>query len=119
MPALFDMSYLKEVSKGNVLFMTEMIQIFLLKTPETLIILEKAIADKDWENVGFYAHKLKATYAYVGMDEMRKILVDIEKSAKNLENVELIYSKYEYLAKSTQTALGEILQYKIELESTL
>ncbi len=113
------MSYLKEVSKGNVLFMTEMIQIFLSKTPETLDILGKAIAENDWENVGFYAHKLKATYAYVGMEEMKKILIDVEKSAKNQENLELIPAKYEYLYKSTASALGEILQYKIELESTL
>jgi len=115
----FDMTYLREVSKGSTLFMVEMIQIFLTKTPETLGLISDSIALGDWEQVGFFAHKLKATYAYVGMSELRNFVMEIEQMAKNQENLEQIAEKFEYLRKGTELALVELMQHKIELEQTM
>lgn len=119
MPRNFDMSYLQGVAKGNVPFMVDMLHIFLTRTPETLNQIEKALAINDWEAVGFYAHKLKATYAYVGMDNLRQVTLEIEKAAKSGEELQLIPGKYEYLYKSTLPALEELLQYKMELEQSI
>ena len=71
----YNLSYLQEVSKGNIPFMLDMIQIFLTKTPETLEILHQEIEKSNWEMVGFFAHKLKATYAYMGMNDLKEILI--------------------------------------------
>lgn len=112
MKAVFDLTYLKEVSKGNDSFMLDMIDIFLNKTPETLSILQDAISTNNWEMVGFYAHKLKATYAYMGMLELKEELIKIEKSAKNMENIELIPSIFKHLKEKTDPALAEISDLK-------
>jgi HPt (histidine-containing phosphotransfer) domain-containing protein len=113
------MSYLQGVAKGNIPFMVDMLHIFLSRTPETLSQIEKALESEDWTEVGFYAHKLKATYAYVGMENLRQLTLEIEKAAKSGENMQLIPAKFEYLYKSTLPALEELLQYKIELEQSI
>lgn len=112
MSAIFDLTYLKEVSKGNNDFMLEMINIFLLKTPETLKVLEDSIEQHNWEQVGFFAHKLKATYAYMGMLALKEDLIKIEKSAKNLDGIDLIPEIYNNLKNSTAPALLEIEKIK-------
>ena len=112
MKAAFDLTYLKEVSKGNDAFMLDMIDIFLHETPETLSILEDSINTANWEMVGFYAHKLKATYAYMGMLELKEELIKIEKSAKNMENIEMIPSIFNHLKEQTNPALLEISELK-------
>ena len=112
MSAIFDLTYLKEVSKGNNDFMLEMINIFLSKTPETLKLLENYIEEKNWEQVGFFAHKLKATYAYMGMLDLKEDLIKIEKSAKNMDGIEQIPEIYTKLKSSTAPALTEIEKIK-------
>lgn len=116
MTPTYDLTYLKEVSKGNDDFMLDMINIFLSKTPETLQIIEDAIAVSNWEQVGFYAHKLKATYAYMGMLDLKEELIKIEKSAKNLDGTDLIPSIFAYLKTATKPALLDILEYKKTIE---
>lgn len=112
MTPAYDLTYLMEVSKGNDAFMLDMIDIFLLKTPETLQIIEDFINSSNWEQVGFYAHKLKATYAYMGMLSLKEETILIEKSAKNLEGLELIPSIFSKLKTETFPALQEISEYK-------
>lgn len=111
----YDLSYLREVSKGNTAFMLDMIQIFLTKTPETLDLLESFIRESNWEMVGFYAHKLKATYAYMGMLALKELLINIEKSAKNTVDLELIPIWFNELKQHTLPALIEIEKIKSTL----
>lgn len=119
MPHQYNLGYLQEVSKGNTAFMLDMIQIFLTKTPETLEILRIEIESCNWEMVGFYAHKLKATYAYMGMLDLKELLIQIEKSAKKLENLEEIPKWFSTIYKSTQPALKDITEHKKLIEKAL
>lgn len=119
MSQIYNLSYLQEVSKGNVPFMLDMIQIFLTKTPETLDILHQEIEKENWEMVGFYAHKLKATYAYMGMNDLKEILISIEKSAKQLDNLSQIPAWFQAIYNATQPALKDISEQKELLEKSL
>jgi HPt (histidine-containing phosphotransfer) domain-containing protein len=112
----YDLTYLIEVSKGNDAFMLEMINIFLSKTPETLQVIEDAINTSNWEQVGFYAHKLKATYAYMGMLGLKEEIIKIEKSAKNLEGLEEIPQLFNHLKQETTPAMLDIAEYKKTIE---
>jgi HPt (histidine-containing phosphotransfer) domain-containing protein len=114
-PNTYDLTYLKEVSKGNDDFMLEMIDLFLTKTPETLYILETAINDMNWDQAGFYAHKLKATYAYMVMHNLKDILIKIEKNSKVLSELESIPALFVILKTNTQPAMQEINEYKSSL----
>lgn len=118
MSKIYNLNYLQEVSKGNIAFMLDMIHIFLTKTPETLDLLRLELESKNWEMVGFYAHKLKATYSYMGMQELREYLILIEKSAKQLQDLEEIPKWFNYIFEHTQPALNEIAEHKMILEKT-
>ncbi len=119
MSQIYNLSYLQDVSKGNIAFMLDMIHIFLTKTPETLDILKKEVEANNWEMVGFYAHKLKATYAYMGMLELKELLILVEKSAKQMENLHEIPVWFSSIYKATQPALLEIAEHKQLLEKAL
>ncbi len=110
------MNYLQDVSKGNVLFMLEMIQIFINRTPETIQLLEDAVLVSDWEKVGFWAHKLKSTFAYMGMEELRLQLLDIEKCAKSGLNLETIPANFFQLKEKSAIVLKEIIIYHEQIK---
>ena len=108
----FNTKYLEEVSGGNQQFILEMLQIFLSRTPEAFEILRKSVQEEDWETIGFYAHKLKATYAYVGLEELKKVLIEIEQRAKHKIVTHTLGELIDYLINITQPELEVIQVYK-------
>lgn len=107
-----DMTYITQVAKGNMDFINEMVDIFLTKTPPTLEEIKQFLEESNWEMVGFLSHKLKATYAYMGINSLKEILLFIEKNAKSGENLSDIPGKFEFLLKKTEVAIMELKQYR-------
>lgn len=110
------MKYLESVAHGNTAFIIDMLDIFITRTPETFDVLRKAIQEEEWQTVGFYAHKLKATYAYVGLEELKKIIIEIEQKSKNLVDTHTISELFDYLENMTKPEIIAISNYKSELE---
>lgn len=110
------MKYLESVSQGNTAFIIDMLNIFITRTPETFEILRKAIQEEDWQTVGFYAHKLKATYAYVGLEELKKTIIEIEQKAKHTAETHTISELFDFLENMTKPEILAITTYKQELE---
>lgn len=110
------MKYLESVSHGNTAFIIDMLNIFITRTPETFEILRKAIQEEDWQTVGFYAHKLKATYSYVGLEDLKKTIVEIEQKSKNLVDTHTITELFDYLENMTKPEITAITSYKLQLE---
>jgi HPt (histidine-containing phosphotransfer) domain-containing protein len=110
------MKYLESVSQGNTAFIIDMLNIFITRTPETFEILRKAIQEEDWQSVGFYAHKLKATYAYVGLEELKNTIIEIEQKAKKITDTHTITELFDYLENMTKPEIAAITTYKQELE---
>jgi HPt (histidine-containing phosphotransfer) domain-containing protein len=65
-----NLDYLKKLSKGNEQFVKDMIRIFLEENPGEIEMLEDAIKDKDFRRINSYAHKLRSTVPFVGIDRM-------------------------------------------------
>ncbi len=65
-----DLTYITELSRGNKAFIKEIISIFLTENPGEIDILEKAVADNDFELVKTTAHKLKSTLPFLGLDRV-------------------------------------------------
>ncbi len=110
------MKYLESVSQGNTAFIIDMLNIFITRTPETFEILRKAIQEEDWQSVGFYAHKLKATYAYVGLEDLKATIIEIEQKAKKAVDTHTITELFDYLENMTKPEITAISKYKQELE---
>ncbi len=110
--AFINMEYIEQVSKDNRPFVIEMVEMFIVNTPLAHKELSSAIQNRDWDKVGFLAHKLKATYAYMGMEELRELLIFIEKSAKKREDLERLPGVFKMLVDKTREAVLELEQYK-------
>ena len=83
---LYDLSYLQEVAMGSKEFMVEMIDKFLEQTGEMLCLLETNIDADNREEIRRLAHKLKPTFAIVGINKIFEQLKIIENTAVDSDN---------------------------------
>jgi HPt (histidine-containing phosphotransfer) domain-containing protein len=65
-----DLAYLTTLSKGDTLFIKEMIRIFLEENPREVLALETSIRENNFEGINVAAHKLRSTAPFVGIDKL-------------------------------------------------
>ena len=97
-----DLSYLNDIAGGNAEFMIDMIDIFIEQTPLYFDQLGEALSKQDWKSVGDVAHKIKPTLAFMGVEEAREQMAEIERDARALNNLEEIEPKYSSLKASCE-----------------
>jgi len=110
-----DLSYLEEIANGNTEFIIEMIDLFLQQAPEILDQISDKISKKEWSAAGSLAHKLKPTFAMIGIHNGKELSERIEKNARggiDLPNLHILVSELEALSKIT---MGKLLSRKMEL----
>lgn len=83
-----DLSYLEEIANGNTDFIVEMIDLFLQQAPESLIQIREKVEKKEFQLVGNLAHKLKPTFAMIGVMSGSKLAERIEKSTRGAYDLE-------------------------------
>lgn len=91
-----DLAYLKDMAGDSPEFLIEMLDTFVEQIPTYMDDLEKAILAKDWKATSEFAHKLKPTFYYVGREDVRDFVQEIEKNAReqvNLENIESSFNQ--------------------------
>ncbi len=85
-----DLSYLEQLSNGDKGFVKEMIEVFIVQTPEGLDNLERHLSNKDWKMVRAVAHKMKPSFTFVGVKELTGVMGLIEEYAESQTHLELI-----------------------------
>jgi len=99
---MVDLDFLREFTKGDTVKMKRYINIYLDVAPETFRSMKQHISDKDWEQLRIKAHSLKPQADYMGIPELKSLLVEIEqcvingacKKLKHLyEQAEIIHTK--------------------------
>lgn len=104
-----DLSYLIAISKGNKAFIDEMIDIFLTENPLEIELLESAIQEQDHIAIKAYAHKMKSTIPFVGIDKLiEKDLEEIELLAAEKKDVEKIIVLFSEIKKICLLAAEEL-----------
>ena len=73
-----DLNYLIELSNGDHHFVENMIDAFLAEAPELLQNLNAAVIQKNWDQVYQQVHKLKPSFAMMGMNNLQEIALDVE-----------------------------------------
>ena len=86
-----DLSYLREMSGDSAEFIVEMIDVFKAQTPQYIADLDEAMKAKDWVRVASCAHKIKPTFAYLGRDDAKEHMQNMEQGARegNVDEAEL------------------------------
>lgn len=114
-----DLSYLEEIANGNTEFIVEMIDLFLQQAPEILGQIHEKISKKEWNAAGSLAHKLKPTFAMIGIHKGKELSERIEKNSRggiDLSGLGVLVDELDSLSKIT---MGKLMSRKLELESKL
>src|SRR5690606_22637053 len=77
----FDLGYLRSISANNEQFIQEMIQTFVQTIPPILSEMRTAATTENWQKLSRLAHQIKPTFSLLGMEDLRKVVFDIEERA--------------------------------------
>ncbi len=114
-----DLSYLSEIASGSTEFMIEMINIFLEQTPIYFTQLNDAINSKDWKTTGDIAHKIKPTFAFMGLACAKDVMQEIERKARNLDSVDSIPETMKEINALCDSLYAKLESHKKALELKL
>ncbi|MEC3881167.1 Hpt domain-containing protein [Parapedobacter sp. 10938] len=106
-----DLAYLMDLSNGNTQLIREILDLFIKQTPSDMQLLTTYVEQEDWESAYKQAHHIKPTLAYVGANEMRQELQEIEDDAKHRQNVDGIAAKLATMLPKLDVLYGELRAY--------
>jgi len=95
---LYSLDRIKEIDDAED-FILQVIQIFLETVPANTEAMVKACNEQDWDQVYFYAHKIKSNINLLSIDSIIDEIKFVEQSAKNRVNVEMIGDKVELICR--------------------
>jgi HPt (histidine-containing phosphotransfer) domain-containing protein len=111
-----DLSYLKQMEADTGAgVMKEMIELFKETVPELVAWMDKAIANKDWNDLSEAAHKAKSNITIMGMNSMAADLKQLEIWAKSNQEIE----KYTDIVNRFKAVVAEALKESDEVISRL
>ncbi len=67
---VINLDYLLDLAKGNIKFVQEMIDTFLIENIKEIEVLEKAVHSKNFEAIKQAAHLLQSSIPFVGLDKI-------------------------------------------------
>ncbi|MCC6369866.1 MAG: PAS domain S-box protein [Bacteroidia bacterium] len=69
---------IQELSGGDTAFESELIQLFLQNAPKDINSINAAISEQNWSEMKQHCHKLKSSVMVFGLDQLGKMLSDME-----------------------------------------
>jgi HPt (histidine-containing phosphotransfer) domain-containing protein len=74
----YDISLIRDISRGNEAFIRKMLGIFVEQTPLHLAEMREFFANSDWKRMGELAHKIKPTIDNLGIKAIKATIREIE-----------------------------------------
>ncbi|WP_316738958.1 Hpt domain-containing protein [Pedobacter aquatilis] len=103
-----DLSYLVEMVGHDPEFMIEIFNTFIEQTPFYMAELEDALDQKNWKRVADCAHKIKPTFTYVGRTDVKEFVHTIERSARELIELDTLPERVKQLHQHLQGIYNQI-----------
>lgn len=111
-----NLDYLKQMSEGNEIFVTKAINLFLQKAPADVDSLMDNFEKKDWVGLKLLCHKVKSSFAILGIKSLQEIMQSIEKDCTDNNIDEAKFGKLLVQTKAyTKKAIEELTE---ELQKT-
>ena len=82
MQKLYDTKNLLDTHQGDEEFIKHIAGLFVQHMPVMLAELNKAFSSKDWQNMYFYSHKMKASIDLFAISELTETIRAVEQQAK-------------------------------------
>jgi HPt (histidine-containing phosphotransfer) domain-containing protein len=104
-----DLSYLNDLSRGNKVFIKEMLSIFIAENPAEMNAIENAINEVNYDLIRSTAHKLKSTIPFIGLDKIvGSDVAEMESLAFNRSDIEQIKTHFSKVRAACQKANEEL-----------
>jgi PAS domain S-box-containing protein len=109
--SLVDLSFLYEHSFGNKEFEKNILELFLHEMPNEVSKLKSAAAQQELQQVREIAHKMKSTVSFIGANDLREILQQIENQAKSSNfNQDEVNRNLKYITEKLDEIYPELEQ---------
>jgi PAS domain S-box-containing protein len=104
---LYDLSKLREISRGDTLFLHKMISIFAEQTPIAISDMKAALAAGQWDSMSKLAHRIKPSIDNMGIISLQSVVRDIESKAKSDQPDAMVLAA---LLAKTETVIANVLE---------
>ncbi len=95
-------------SEEDVLFLLELLDIYIKDFPQTIAHLKNSLVEKDLKHLLFYSHKLKGSSLTLGIDAITELCIKLEEKAKLDEFDNSIETLFEDLVSKFESILKEL-----------
>lgn len=103
-----DLSYLRESTDNDPRLMKQIIEVFLQQTPVSIERIEAAFQNKDWNDLKKTAHKMKPTFEYVGIKNLRNLVSEVQTLAENKSELEKLPGLIKTIKQTCEQASSEL-----------
>ncbi|MBK6983334.1 MAG: response regulator [Bacteroidetes bacterium] len=107
-PNFSDLTLIYERADGDMQFLKEIIECYIIEMPIYITEMDNCLASKDYEEIRKQAHKMKAPIALMGALSLKELYADIELGAKEQRNLD-------ELTKQITIAKEQCLKTVVEL----
>jgi CheY-like chemotaxis protein/HPt (histidine-containing phosphotransfer) domain-containing protein len=104
--------YLRKITDTNQVLMSEIIDLFIEEAPKNIQRMKSYCLVEDWVNLKRMIHKVKANFAYVGMERQEDIIKRFEIDLEGLAFPETYLSRIIQIEKITEEAIETLKKKK-------
>ena len=83
-------TYLDSATQGDIELKAKMLTIMLREVPEETAKMVQLYTDSNWKRLAAVAHKFKSAVTYLGLTDIKQILIDIQSNAELEHELDLI-----------------------------
>lgn len=113
-PESYSPKSLLDLTGGDVPFVVELLETYLVQTRAAVLSIKKSGAEKNWDEIKFAAHKLRSASGSVGANRIGAACAEIENYLNTHNDVEK--GVYLYLHSFIQTVFAQLSEIEKELE---
>ena len=86
----YDLKQLKKLADGDDDFVKEMIELFVENAPINLDEIKASLDNKDYNSIGYLAHKIKPSLDLMGLSNLKKDIIKLEELSQYGEDYDKI-----------------------------
>lgn len=114
--SVFDGSKLEELYMGNIEQVSLMFHIFLKNTPQTFAQIESQWENSDWPALNDAVHKIKPTFAMVGLNHVSHIAKQLEEQSQTSKKTSHLQHSFKKFKAAVLESLQLVASEKRKLE---
>ena len=103
-----NLEFLDKFTGGDLELTIQLIEIFMKQVPEAIHKLNHSIDKRDWKETHAVAHKVKSSIAIFELNELKKLITNIEEYARDGENLDEIPHSFSAFREGARHAMRNL-----------